>query len=319
MLRDVIRVRRINRQMGYRAARRCPVCFSAEVWSLTQIASHVVRQCKRCHCRYLNVFPSAEELEKLYGKDYYNSSDGLSHGYESREMTVANERTAQKRAALLRRQVPAQARVLEIGAGNGLLGLVLAKEFEYVGIDLCDPAAREARAKGLNVLRAGLSDFVNTGMPFDALTLFHVFEHLPDPHDALARISELLKPGGTLVIVTPDTESLLCSISGDRWVSYKFPEHLILYSRSGLIELLERSGFEILDASSDFEYCDHQFLNSRLEKLSPTLAGIARVMLHPLPDPLPVTSGSIRIIARRRAGSPSNMRAIRAIEPTHAR
>ncbi|HVT01808.1 MAG TPA: glycosyltransferase [Thermoanaerobaculia bacterium] len=319
MLHDVIRVRRINRQMGYRAAPRCPVCFSAEVWSLAQIGGWVVRQCKRCHGRYLNVFPSTEELEKLYDKDYYSSSDGLSRGYESREMSVANERTAQRRAALLRRQVPAQARVLEVGAGNGLLGRVLASEFEYVGIDLCEPAVREARSSGLNILRASLGDYVNTEMPFDALTLFHVFEHLPDPHDALGKISELLKPGGTLVIITPDTESLLCAVSGDRWVSYKFPEHLILYSRSGLIELLERSGFEIVDASSDYEYCDHDFVVSRLEKLSPALASVARVVLKPLPNPLPVTSGSICIVAKRRAGSPSNMRAIRAIEPTHAR
>lgn len=319
MLRDVIRVRRINRQMGYRAARRCPVCFSSEVWSLTQIGGSVVRQCRRCHCRYLHVFPSNEELEQLYGRDYYASPDGLARGYASREMSEANQRTARRRTALVRRHVSAQARVLEVGAGNGLLGQVLSQEFEYVGIDLCDPAVREARAAGLDVYRASLGDFLNTGLPFDALTLFHVFEHLPDPHDALAKISELLKPGGTLVIITPDTESLLCAVSGDRWVSYKFPEHLILYSRSGLIELLERSGFEIVDVSSDYEYCDHAFVVSRIEQLSHAAAVAARVVFKMLPNPLPVTSGSICIVAKRRAGSPSNMRAIRAIEPTHAR
>ena len=43
-------------------------------------------------------------------------------------------------------------------------------------------------------------------------------------------------------------------------MSYKFPEHLILYSRSALIELLERSGFEIELAGSDYEFVEHEFL-----------------------------------------------------------
>ena len=142
---------------------------------------------------------------------------------------------------------------------------------------------------------------------------------IADPHDALATLGHHLRPGGILVLITPDTESLLCAISGDRWVSYKFPEHLILYSRSALIELLEHSGFEIVSASSDFEYCDHPFLLSRLGALHPAAATLARPILALLPDPLAATSGSIRIVARRRAGPPLSAREIRAVEPTHAR
>jgi hypothetical protein len=77
-------------------------------------------------------------------------------------------------------------------------------------------------------------------------------------------------------------------------VSYKFPEHLILYSRSALIELLEHSGFEIVSASGDFEYCDHPFLLSRLEALHPAASAAAKPVLAVLPDPLAATSGSIR-------------------------
>jgi SAM-dependent methyltransferase len=221
--------------------------------------------------------------------------------------------------SLLRRSAPGQARVLEVGAGTGLFGDFVAKEFEYVGIDLSEQAVREARARGLDVYRASLTNFVNTGQPFDAVTLFHVFEHLPDPHDALSRIKDLLKPGGVVVIITPDTESLLCAISGDRWVSYKFPEHLILYSRSALIELLEHSGFEIVSATGDYEYCHHDFLISRVEQLNSILGRLARLSVWLLPDPIPVGSGSIRLVAKRRAGPPIEMRGIRAVEPTHAR
>ena len=319
MLLDVIRVRLFNRQMAYRSPRRCPVCFSAEVWSRSQIRGHVIRECKRCKCRYLGSFPSEEELEQLYQRDYFESDRDTERGYASREATPATSRTNEKRLALLRQILPPGARILEVGAGNGLFGSIASRDFDYVGIDLSDEAARAARARGVPVYRASLRKFVNTGSAFDAVTLFHVFEHLPDPHDVLARLKDLVKPGGFLAIITPDTESFLCLISGDRWVSYKFPEHLILYSRSALIELLEHSGFEIVSVGGDYEHVEHPFLLARLEQLSKPLASIVKLALPLLPDPIAVSSGSIRIVARRRAGPPLGVRSIRVVEPTHAR
>lgn len=319
MFLDVLRVRWYNRQGLYRAPRRCPVCFSAEISTLTQIQKQVIRSCNRCKCRYLARFPDDDELEKLYNSDYFTSHQATEKGYATGEMTPAARKTNEKRMSILRRSTEGQARVLEVGAGTGLFGELVAEEFDYVGIDLSEQAVREARRRGLDVYRASLASFVNTGGGFDAVTLFHVFEHLPDPHDALSRIKELVKPGGVVVIITPDTESLLCAISGDRWVSYKFPEHLILYSRSALIELLEHSGFEIVSAASDYEYCHHEFLISRIAQLSAGLGAIVKLPIRLLPDPLPVGSGSIRVVAKRRAGPPIEMRGIRAAEPTHAR
>jgi dolichyl-phosphate beta-glucosyltransferase len=319
MFVDVLRVRYWNRAQAYRPPRRCPVCFSSEVSTRTQIRGWVVRQCFRCKCRYLGSFPSDEDLEALYNDSYFSSHRDAEHGYASRELTPATAKTGEKRLSVLRRHLPPRARILEVGAGNGLFGRLATKEFDYVGIDLSEEAVRAARSEGLQVIRSSLSHFVNTGSLFDAVTLFHVFEHLNDPHDSLARISDLMKPNGILVLITPDTESALCAISGDSWVSYKFPEHLILYSRSALIELLEHSGFEIVSVSSDFEYCTREFVESRLSSLHPPIAALARAAMIVMPDPMPTPSGSIRLVARRRSGSNLNVRAIRAVEPTHAR
>ncbi|MGA7615627.1 MAG: glycosyltransferase [Thermoanaerobaculia bacterium] len=319
MLIDVIRVRRFNRQQAYRLPRRCPICFSVEVWTLTQINGWVVRECRRCKCRFLAEFPSEEELRRYYDASYYESDRELERGYGPGQSARSLEKTNSRRFSILRKHVQRGARVLEVGAGIGHFGRIASREMEYVGIDLSEEAARAARSEGLDVYCANLRTFVNPSGAFDAVTLFHVFEHLADPHDALARLHELLKPGGALFLVTPDTESLLCAVSGDRWVSYKFPEHLILYSHSALIELLENSGFEIVSIGADFEYCDHPFLLSRVKKLNPALSRIASAALRVLPDPLPVTSGSVRIVARRRGGAPYVVRPIRAVEPTHAR
>lgn len=313
-----IRIRLTNRRNGYRAPRRCPVCFSSEVWSWAQIPGNVVRSCGRCKCKYLNRFdeeggglPVRREL-----RAHSVASDPLD---ETMHAKTAREKTSARRLAALRRNAGARARVLEIGVRDGSFGAAAAREFEYVGIDRAPAAARAARAKGLEVYCSALSSFVNTGPSFDAVTLHHVLENMADPHDALARIKDLLKPGGVLMLTTFDTEGLLFLMTERKWMAQAFRTHRILYSRSAMIELLEHSGFEILTIGPDFEYRDHRFVRHMVSARWPSFARVALPLLKLMSDPLIVSSGSIRIVAKRRAGAPMDLRAIRSIEPTHAR
>jgi SAM-dependent methyltransferase len=314
---SAIAVRWANRRNAYRAARRCPVCFSSEVWSCAQIPGKVVRACRRCKCRYLNEF--ADDAAADSGRRVLRAHDApVPPSYEAHSPS-ARERTSLRRFHWLRDQLTMRARVLEVGVRDGTFGVTAAAEYEYVGIDSVSAAARHARARGLEVYCASLASFVNTGPAFDAITLFHVFENMADPHDALGRIKDLLKPGGVLFLSTFDTEGLIYLFSERKRMSQNFRTHLILYSRSALIELLEHSGFEILDIGPDFEYRDHKFLRHWLAAHHPLLAPFVRALMKLLPDPLIVSTGSIRIVAKRRSGPPLNVRTIRSVEPTHAR
>jgi SAM-dependent methyltransferase len=312
-----LKIRVANRRHAYRAARRCPVCFSSEVWTCAQIPANVVRACRRCKCRYLNQF--ADEEGTVPVRRVLRAHDAPAvPAYESHS-PPARERTSQRRYNWVRRQLPSRARVLEVGVRDGSFGILAAQDYEYVGIDPASAAARHARARGLEVYCASLSSFVNVGPAFDAITLFHVFENIVDPHDALARIKDLIKPGGVLFLSTFDTEGLIYLFSEQQRMAQNFRTHLILYSRSALIELLEHSGFEIIDIGPDFEYRDQKFLRHWLAAHHPILAPFARLLLMMMPDPAIVSTGSIRIVARRRSGAPLNVRAIRSVEPTHAR
>jgi SAM-dependent methyltransferase len=312
-----ISIRLANRRNAYRPARRCPVCFSSEVWSPAQIPGNVVRACRRCKCRYLNQFADDEGSHPV--RRVLRAHDPpAAPTYES-HAPPARERTSLRRFRWVSRQLPPRARLLEVGVRDGSFGSAAAREYEYVGIDPAPVAARHARARGVEVYCSSLGAFVNTGPAFDAITLFHVFENIADPHDALARIKDLLKPGGVLFLSTLDTEGLIYLASERKRMAQNFRTHLILYSRSALIELLERSGFEIADIGPDFEYRDHKFVRHWLSSNHPILAPLARLGLQALPDPLIVSSGSIRIVAKRRGGRSSSVRSIRSVEPTHAR
>jgi len=122
-----------------------------------------------------------------------------------------------------------------------------------------------------------------------------------------------------LLLTAIDTEGIDYLMSERTRAAQNFRTRVILYSRSALIELLERSEFEISAVAGEFEYRDHRFLRHRLASRWPALIPIARALLRLVPDPLLMSSGSIRIVANRRAGGPQNMRAIRSVEPTHAR
>src|SRR5258706_91368 len=311
-------IRMTDRRNGYRAPRRCPVCFSNEVWNFDQIPGNVVRACNRCKCRYLGRFEVDDDTRPVR-RVLRAQPAPVEIGEETLHRGVAREKTSQRRLTALRRHLTSRARVLEIGVRDGSFGDAAAREFEYVGIDRAAAAARAARARGLDVYCSTVPNFVNTGPAFDAIVLFHVFENMADPHDALARMKDLLKPGGVLLLSTFDTEGLVYLVTERRWMTQNFRTHLILYSRSALIELLEHSGFEIVSIGAELAYRDHRFLRHSVAMRWPGLAPVVRMLLKVLPDPLLVSSGSIRIVAKRRAGSPVNFRAIRSVEPTHAR
>jgi len=313
---SVLRIRLNDRNNGYRAARRCPVCFSNEVWSCAQIPDNIVRACRRCKCRFLNRF--AEEDDTHPVRRILHAHPPAAEPDEPHSAT-AREKTSLRRLATMRRHLAARARLLEIGIRDGSFGVAASQEFGYVGIDPASAVARGARSRGLEVYCASLTNFINTGPAFDGVALFHVLENMADPHDALGRVKDLLKPGGILLVTAFDTEGLLYLMTERHRMPHNFRTHLILYSRSALIELLEHSGFEIQSVGPDFEYRDHRFLRHWVATRAPWCASVARLLLHPLPDPLLISSGSMRIVAKRRGGSPMNVRAIRSVEPTHAR
>jgi SAM-dependent methyltransferase len=310
-------VRIANRRNVYRPPRRCPVCFSSEVWTCAQIPANVVRACRRCKCRYLNQFADDEGTHPVR-RVLRAHHEPVTPTFET-HAPPARERTSLRRFSWVRRQLPVRARLLEVGVRDGAFGAAAAKEYEYVGIDPASVSARHARARGLEVYCASLASFVNTGPAFDAITLFHVFENMVDPHDALGRIKDLLKPGGVLFLSTFDTEGLIYLLSEQKRMAQNFRTHVILYSRSAIIELLEHSGFEIIDIGPDFEYRDRRFLRHWIASHHPRLAAFGLRILDFLPDPMIISTGSIRIVARRRSGTPLNVRGIRSVEPTHAR
>ena len=140
-------------------------------------------------------------------------------------------------------------RVLDFGCANGeFLLRAQGLGWETEGIDFDAEALEHARAAGLSVRAGSLSDLDPDEMRFDAITLGHVIEHLHDPVAELRRAYDLLRPGGTIWLATPNVDALGHRFFKDAWFALDPPRHLVLFNERSLTTALEEAGFERIEA-----------------------------------------------------------------------
>lgn len=143
----------------------------------------------------------------------------------------------------------ARGRLLDVGCGNGMF-IARMKElgWEAVGLDP-DPEAVEVAHRAFGV-EAHVGRVENTALPeasFDAVTLSHVIEHLPDPVATLRACARLLRPGGRLIALTPNPLGLACRWFGPDWRGWEPPRHLFVFTPTALRTCADRAGLVVED------------------------------------------------------------------------
>ncbi len=158
----------------------------------------------------------------------------------------------------------APAVVVDLGCGDGTALAVAAAgqtAHRFVGIDWSAAALRSAQALGLTVVRAGVAA---AGLPVaddaaDVVIMSELIEHLVDPDGAVAEARRVLRPGGSLLLSTPNLAAWYNRGLLALGVQPIFSEvslrgvfgrpgrvvagHLRLYTRRALTEFLAASGF----------------------------------------------------------------------------
>jgi methionine biosynthesis protein MetW len=162
--------------------------------------------------------------------------------------------------------VPASCRkVLDLGCSSGALGGALKRRAEVtvVGVELDSDYAAEAARHLDRVVQADVESFLAhpecPEAPFDCLVAADVLEHLVDPWGALARATELLRPGAAVVVSLPNVShwrGVFRLIAGGRWPRDEHgpfdATHLRWFTRADAIELL--SGAGVIDVTAEPRY-----------------------------------------------------------------
>ena len=139
---------------------------------------------------------------------------------------------------------PPRGTLLDIGAGRGrFVAAARAAGWSAEGVEPSGRGVEAAReVHGVELERASLADVSGT---YDAVSLWHVLEHLDDPDAAIAHAASLLAPGGVLVVGVPNLASVQARIGGARWFHLDLPRHRTHFTPAGLRALLERHGLVV--------------------------------------------------------------------------
>lgn len=174
----------------------------------------------------------------------------LQDGNEAYYLDETNLVSCRQKVDWLVEHVPAGAKVLDAGANFGHFLSVARDRFEAVGVELSRAAVTWSREHfGVENHAASIYDLPEQlAGPYDAVTLFDVIEHVPQPREAIDALKRVLKPGGHLFLSTPDAGSAVARAMGSRWHYLDPIQHIVLFNRRNLSRLLEEAGFEVLGA-----------------------------------------------------------------------
>jgi 2-polyprenyl-3-methyl-5-hydroxy-6-metoxy-1,4-benzoquinol methylase len=238
-------------------ASACPACGGTG--RLTRLIVHEgadpyrLRRCGSCHTQYLR--PGVAHPQWADESRYWEHKEFKIDMYAA--AAVRDDYDDRYRSVLrrLRAEVGGIRTVLDVGCGVGnFLSLAGREGLVAVGVDVDPRPVEAARRAGLSACTpADLDDHVADGS-VDAVTMWDVIEHVIDPGDLLRNTVRKLRPGGVLIIETPDASFPLRSVarlldftSGGRIGLARrlyYWEHKTYFSESGLRRLLASQGCE---------------------------------------------------------------------------
>lgn len=242
-------------------------CTSVEHGEFTNIV-----QCSDCGLIYQNPRDDEATLSKLYA--------GVDDPVYERE-SEGRVRTFGRLVERLGRYTR-PGRLLDVGCYSGIfLEQAHAAGWEVCGVEPSAWAAALARQKGFTVFEGAFSAAADElPAPFDAVTIWDVIEHLPDPLADLRHAFDMLKPGGVLALSTMDTSSLFARLAGRRWPWY-MRMHLVYFTRESMRRMLEAAGFEVLAIERHERIVSLRYFLEKASSNVPGFAALGRVLAAP--------------------------------------
>jgi SAM-dependent methyltransferase len=200
-----------------------------------------------CRCLCVDPYPGREFNQVFQGLETVErleKEDEKRRGYFGRRLARLENRLGEAYRG---------ARLLEVGCGTGiLLQEAWSRGWRADAVELSVELAAMARKKNpeATVTIGDIQDQEPAGTHYDAVISLDVLEHVLSPMIMIENCRELLKPGGLLLLQTPNTCSLRSRTQGAKWDMLDPDQHLNLFSPDALRVLLTTVGFEILEMST---------------------------------------------------------------------
>jgi 2-polyprenyl-3-methyl-5-hydroxy-6-metoxy-1,4-benzoquinol methylase len=236
---------------GLENVEECPVCGGRNFDPYISCRDHLVSQtvfsiscCTSCGLKITTPRPNPADLGK-----YYESTDYVSHTSEANNLVnrvykLVRRFTLRGKLSLVNRYA-SRGSILDVGCGTGDF-LTTCKEggWSVTGIEPGVLAREKASLNTGTPVRSDISE-LEPGGKFDAITLWHVLEHMPDPGVSIGKLASLLNEGGLMLLALPNPSSADCQHYGEYWAAYDTPRHLYHFSRNQVIQLCANQGLRV--------------------------------------------------------------------------
>lgn len=240
--------------------------------------------------------------ESLIAVDGRRATGALAAAYDHLPEAYWTDLAPQSRlaAALDRALPPGDGLDLwDVGCGDGRLLAALPDRFRKHGVEPGTNAVMTARARGIDA-HAGTASQLGLRAVADVITCVDVVEHLTQPLDELRAMAAMLRPGGTLAVVTGDAGALTARLAGADWYYLQCLGHVTVLSRQALERLAADAGFEAIrvrridhEAAVGARAWGRSYLRNRLRRI---IGGRADSIYYCRDHQL--------LLARRPAGTP---------------
>ncbi|RQP13271.1 MAG: class I SAM-dependent methyltransferase [Chryseobacterium sp.] len=201
---------------------------------------------------------------------YYDSDRYISHHQDSRNLRTFVYRQVQKKnlgykLKILQRFLPGKSKVLDYGCGAGEFLKFIENIYDAEGYEPSEAARASAKHK---LKSATVYPTLPSDTHYDAITLWHVLEHIEDQEDKLGYLYRHLNDEGLLIIAVPNYNSYDAEYYQENWAAYDVPRHIYHFSQKGLRETLPQDKWELLDTLP--LYFDAYYISMISEKYKKT-------------------------------------------------
>lgn len=232
----------------------CPNCGDKNISFILTAKDHTVSgegfeiwECKNCTQRFTQNVPDADKIGKYYQSQDYISHSDTSKGFINNLYHKVRKRTlVQKRKLIQKVTGKNTGTILDVGAGTGaFLNTMQQAGWTCTGIEPDENTRKKAAELYHLDLKNAENLYLLPPQSFNAITLWHVLEHVHDLHLYVDQLKKLLSSDGKLFIAVPNYTCGDEKIYHESWAAYDVPRHLYHFSPLSMKTLLTSHGLKI--------------------------------------------------------------------------
>jgi SAM-dependent methyltransferase len=232
----------------------CPVCNAGCIRTDLVAKDYTVSNenfdiwaCDNCDLKYTDNIPEQNAIGKYYQSSNYISHSDTKDGVINKLYHKVRTHTLKTKRKLIEKFTQkSRGEILDIGCGTGaFLNNMQQADWKITGLEPDENAIKTANSLYKIFPKNPDELFSLPSNNFDAITMWHVLEHVHQLHEYIEQLKNLIKPDGVIFIAVPNYQSFDAEVYGAHWAAYDVPRHLYHFSPKSIEKLVSLHGLKI--------------------------------------------------------------------------